>query len=86
MAEHNFEDEVLRRLGAIEGDLQRIDQRGQGNAEKLAGMSEALRATFLPKDTFEARFGPIERLVYGVITMVGIAVLTGILALVLVKK
>lgn len=53
---------------------------------KLDALIEKMRGTFLTKEIFEAKFTPIERIVYGFVGMILVTVATGIIAVVVKVK
>jgi thiosulfate reductase cytochrome b subunit len=64
-------DLVDRKTGELRKDMQSLETKIDGH--------------FLTKEEFEAKFNPIQKLVYGVVTIVGTAVIGAIMTFVLKK-
>ncbi len=52
---------------------------------KLDTIKEKLREIFITKETLDLRLNPIEKIVYTAMSVMGIAVLTALIATVIVK-
>ena len=52
---------------------------------KLDSIIEKMRTIFITEDVFDLRLAPIERIVYGFVGLILVAVATGIISLVIVR-
>ena len=51
--------------------------------KNLDSIIEAMRKIFVPRDVFELRMGPMEKLYYGIISMIVMAVFGALITLVI---
>lgn len=66
-------------------NLELIDFKISSLTEKIDGMQRQLEVSFVQRVEFELRTGRIEKIVYGLVSTVLLAVVGGVLSLVLRK-
>lgn len=66
-------------------NLELIDFKISSLTEKIDGMQRQLEVSFVQRVEFELRTGRIEKIVYGLVSTVLLAVIGGVLSLVLKK-
>lgn len=57
----------------------------QNTKDKESGFIEKLRAIFVPIDIFNLRISPLEKIVYGMVSLILLAVIGALVALVIKK-
>lgn len=66
-------------------NLELIDFKISSLTDKIDGMQRQLEVSFVQRVEFELRTGRIEKIVYGLVSTVLLAVIGGVLSLVLKK-